>query len=256
MTAIDVIRHVIRPHQPVGDEEYDPSHDMLIVVHKNPNDPDDPTEWGHHIRLQGLSYRKEMWGLPDYASTIDMELRDLERYYARTPDEDYGVHPLATITGHYFEGPKERMKSFTPDYVFDRVQGKAGALPDTADGVARMCLDVVLSGVDDVKGCLASSQRKAFPCKGMTGLSSDTVKKRAETMSRMEEQTQRIDLVSSGPLDAVRQLLTDRESELEVARDTFVNHALVEASVPEIMRKRVVNAAVKRGLLEERMTWM
>ncbi|MEN6334365.1 MAG: hypothetical protein ABFE01_08890, partial [Phycisphaerales bacterium] len=65
MPAIDVIRHVIRPHEPAGDEEYDPSHDMLIVVHKNPNDPDDPTEFGQHIRLQGLSYRKEMWGLAD-----------------------------------------------------------------------------------------------------------------------------------------------------------------------------------------------
>jgi len=256
MTAIDVIRHVVRPHQPVDGEEYDPSHDMLIVVHKNPNDPDDPTEWGHHIRLQGLSYRKEMWGLPDYASTIDMELRDLERYYDRDEETDYGVHPLATITGHYFEGPRSRMKSFAPDYVFDRVQSAMGARPGTTDGTVRMCMDVVLSGIDDVKGCLASSEHQTFPCKGMTGLSGDTVKKRKQTMDRMEEQTQRIELVSSGPLDTVRQLLTDRESELETARDNFVNYTLIETSVPEIMRKRVVETAVKRGLLEEKMTWM
>lgn len=257
MTAIDVIRHVIRPHEPVGDEEYNPAHDMLIVVHKNPNDPDDPIEWGHHIRLEGLSYRKEMWGLADYASTVDMELRDLERYYARTPDEDYGVHPLATITNHYFEGPKGRMQSFAPAYVFDRVQARMGAAPGTTDGAVRMCMDVVMSGIDDVKGCLASSEHQTFPCKGMTGLSSDTVKKRGETMGRMEEQTQRIELVPSGPLDAVRQLLTDREGELERARDTFVNYALVEAGVPEIMRRRVVTAAIGRGLLEqESKTWM
>lgn len=256
MPAIDVIRHVIRPHEPAGDEEYDPSHDMLIVVHKNPNDPDDPTEFGHHIRLQGLSYRKEMWGLADYASTIDMELRDLERYYARTSDtEDYGVHPLATITQHYFEGPRTHMRSFGPDYVFDRIESRLTARPSTTDGVVQMCMDVVLSGVDDVKGCLASSDKQAFPCKGMTALSVDTVKNRGETMRRMREQTQRLDLVSSGPLDAVRQLLTDRESELETARDNFVNYTLLEASVPEIMRKRVVATAVKRGLLKE-STWM
>jgi hypothetical protein len=89
----------------------------------------------------------------------------------------------------------------------------------------------------------------------MTGLSTDTVGARTDTMTRMEEQTQRLELVSSGPLDEVRQLLTDRESELETARDGFVSHALMTSNVPEIMRKRVVAAAVRRGILEEN-TWM
>lgn len=255
MSEIDVIRHVVRPHQPVKGEEYDPGSDMLIVVHKNPNDPDDPTEFGHHIRLQGLAYRKEMWGLGDYASTIDMELKDLERHYVREVQESYGVHPLATITEHYFEGPRARMKAFAPNYVFDRIEARLTALPTSTDGAVQMCLDTVMSGLDDVKGCLATGEELTFPCRGMSNLSVDSVAKRGHTMTRMEEQTQRISLVSSGPLDDVRQLLTDRESELEAVRDGFVSYALVEASVPEIMRKRVVNAAVKRGILEEN-TWM
>lgn len=256
MAEIDVIRHVIRPHQPAKGEERDPSQDMLIVVHRNPNDPDDPTEFGHHVRMSVLAYRKEMWGTPDYASTIDMELRDLERYYAReAPDEDYGVHPLAGITEHYFEAPPVRMASFNPNYVFDRIESALTALPATTDGAVAMCLDTVLSGVDDVKGCLSSADRKTFPCKGMTNLSADTAVRRDETTTRMEGQTQRMTLVSSAPLDTVRQLLTDREPELDRARDGFVNYALLEGNVPEIMRKRVVTAAVRRGLMEEN-TWM
>jgi hypothetical protein len=256
MAEIDVTRHVIREHQPAKGEDYDPTQDMLIVVHKNPNNPDDPVEFGHHIRMSVIAYRKEMWGLPDYASTIDMELKDLERYYAReSDDEDYGVHPLAGITEHYFEVPPVRMKSFNPDYVFDRVESKATALPATTDGAVAMCLETVLSGVEDVKACLASADQKNFACRGMTGLSTDTVNQRRETNRRTEEQTRRITLVPSAPLDAVRQLLTDREPDLERAREGFVNHALMEGDVPEIMRKRVVAAAVRRGLLKEN-TWM
>lgn len=256
MAQIDVIRHEIRQHNPANGEEYDPAQDMLIVVHRNPNDPDDPVEWGHHIRLAGLAYRKEMWGTPDYASTIDMELKDLERYHARTdPDEDYGTHPLATITEHYFEGPRARMTSFNPAYVFSRVESALTAIPSSTDGVVQMCIDTVISGVVDVKGCLASGDQHTFPCKGMTGLSTDTVGARDRTSTRMEAQTQRLDLVSSAPLDAVRQMLTDREAELEHARETFVNYALLEGNVPEIMRKRVAKAAVQRGILEEN-TWM
>jgi hypothetical protein len=71
----------------------------------------------------------------------------------------------------------------------------------------------------------------------------------------MSKQTKRMSLVSSGPLDEVRQLLTDREAELEAVRDGYVNMALMQSHVPEIMRKRVVAAAVRRGLLEEN-TWM
>lgn len=255
MAELNVTRHVIRPHKPAGGEEYDPNQDMLIVVHKNPNDPDDPTEWGHHIRMSVLAYRKEIWGAPDYASAIDLELKDLERYYDRVPDMDYGVHPLAIVTEHYFETPRVRMSAFNPGYVLDRVQSALTALPGTTDGAVRMCLDTVLSGVDDVKGCLASDSQRTFPCKGMTGLSTDTVDARSDMASRMDEQTQRMELVSSAPLDAVRQMLTDRESELEVARDGFVSHALLEGNVPEIMRKRVVRTAVQRGILEE-STWM
>lgn len=256
MAEIDVIRHVIRPHQPARGEDYDPGQDMLVVVHKNPHDPDDPAEFGHHIRMGAIAYRKEMWGLGDYASTIDMELKDLERYYAReSEDEDYGVHPLAIITEHYFDAPPVRMKSFGPDYVLDRVESQLTALPGTTDGVVKMCLDTVLSGIEDVKGCLASDQQQTFPCRGMTGLSTDTVGARSDTTSRMEEQTQRLTLVSSGPLDEVRQLLTDREGELEVTRNGFVDNTLLMSNVPEIMRKRVAAAAVRRGILEEN-AWM
>jgi hypothetical protein len=255
MAEIDVIRHVIRPHEPARGEEYDSSQDMLIVVHKNPNDPNDPVEFGHHIRMAVLAYRKEMWGLPDYASTIDMELRDLERYYDRQPDEDYGVHPLAPITEHYYDAPPTQMRSFGPDYVLDKVEARMTARPRTADEAVKMCLDTVASGIVDVKDCLRSTKQKGFACKGMTGLSTGTVKVRTDCSVRMDKQTKRMSLVPSGPLDEVRQLLTDREAELEAVRDGYVNMALMQSHVPEIMRKRVVAAAVRRGLLEEN-TWM
>lgn len=255
MPEIDVVRHVVRSHQPRKEEDYDPGSDMLIVVHRNPNDPDDPTEFGHHIRLHGLAYRKEMWGLSDFASTVDMELKDLERYYARADEEDYGIHPLATITEHYFEAPPARMKSFAPDYIFERAQARVTTPPSSTEGKVKMVLDAVLDGIEDVKSCLAATEKKAFPCRGMTSLSVDSAAKRGDTMGRMEEQTQRMTLVSSGPLDAVRQILTDRESELDMVRNRFVEHTLLESNVPEIMRKRVVGAAVKRGILEEN-TWM
>lgn len=221
---------------------------MLVVFHKNPKNLDDPTEFGHHIRLHGLAYRKEMWGLPDYAETVDMELRDLERYYARTREEDYGVHPLAEITEHYFEAPASRMQSFAPDYIFDQM-GTLSA-PSTTDGAMRMTLDVVATGIRDAKECLASSAQRRFPCRGMTGLSTDSIQVRGRVMGRMKQQTQRMRLVSSRPLDQIRQLLTDRASELEPVREAFVNHALVEANVPEIMRQRTVSAAIKRGMLK------
>lgn len=248
MLDLHVIRHVIQPHKPLKTESADPGADLLIVVHKNPNDPDDPTEWGHHIPLQGIAYRKEMWGLPDYASTIDMELRDLERYYARDPTLDYDVHPLAEITEHYFEIPPERMQSFAPGYVMDQMQS---ALPASTDGAVRMCLDTVSKGLEDVRQCLGTQEKKLFPCKGMTALSSDSVDTRSSVMSQMEEQTQRVNLIPSAALDEVRQFLTDRESELDQVRSRFVDYALNESNVPEIMRKRVVKTAVRRGLLEE-----
>lgn len=252
MPEFHVLRYVIRPHTPYGSEEYDPGSDRLIVVHKNPNDPDDPTEFGHHLPLQALANRKEMWGLPDYASTIDMELRDLERYYHRQDEVDYGPHPVADMTTHYFEAPPERMKSFAPAYVMERIS--QGVMPGTTDGVMRMCIDVTLSGVDDVKTCLASPEKISFPCRGMTGLSSDSVTTRSAVMGRMEEQTQQIKLVPCKPLDALRQLVTDRESELEAVRDNFVNHVLMETQVPEIMRQRTVGLAARQGLLPERWT--
>lgn len=251
MPELHVLRHVLRQHEPRPGEDYDPGSDMLIVVHKNPNDPDDPTEFGHHIRLQGVAHRKEMWGLSDYATTLDMELRDLERYYHRQDGVDYGPHhPLASIAEHYHEAPASRMKSFAPDYVMQRVM--PAVAPGTADGVMRMCIDVALSGIEDVKGCLASSRKKSFPCKGMTGLSGDSVGVRSDVGRRMEEQTQQIELVASRPLDDIRQLLTDRESELEAVRQAGVDQALMMAQVPEIMRKRAVNHAVSNGLLSER----
>ncbi|MFE0472508.1 hypothetical protein ACFW2V_12930 [Streptomyces sp. NPDC058947] len=222
------------------------------MVHKNPHDPDDPTEFGHHMPLQALANRKEMWGLPDFASTLDMELKDLERYYYRQEQVDYGPHPVADMTTHYFEAPPERMKSFAPGYVMDRVS--QGIMPATTDGVMRMCIDVTLSGVVDVKKSLASPEKMKFPCKGMTGLSSDSVTTRSDVMRRMEEQTQQIELVPSKPLDAIRQLLTDRERELEEVRNRFVEHVLVETQVPEIMRQRTVNMAARQGLLPERWT--
>lgn len=256
MPELHVIRHIIRPHQPAPGEDYDPSLDMLIVVHRNPGDPDDEGEYGHHVKMNALSYRKEMWGTPDYASTIDQELKDLERWYDRDESSiDYGPHPLAEITGHYFEGPKGRMASFAPGYLMDRLTAGMTALPGTTDGVVRMCVDTVLTGIVDVKGSLASADQQTFPCKGMTGLSTDSISKRSGTMRRMGEQTQRLALVSSEPLDEVRQLLTDRENTLEMAREAFVDHTLLEGNVPEIMRKRVIRTAVRRGILEEGTSW-
>lgn len=254
MPKLHVLRHVLLTHKPHGNEERDPGSDVLVVVHKNPNDPDDPTEFGHHIQLQGIAYRKEMWGTKDYASTIDLELKDLERYYHRREDVEYGVHPIADITQHYFEAPPARMQSFAPEYVMQRVM--KSVMPATTDGVMRLCLETVASGIEDVKSCLASSEKKTFPCQGMTALSSDTVSKRSDVMDRMAEQTQQIELVPSKGLDEVRQFLTDRESELNDLREGFVNHALDSSHVPEIMRRRVVAHAVKEGLLGERaITW-
>lgn len=251
MPDFHVLRHVLRPHEPLGSEEYDPGSEMLVIVHRNPNDPDDPTEFGHHIPLQGLAYRKEMWGLPDYASTVDAELKDLERFYYRKSGVNYGPHPLADITQHYFEAPPAQMQNFTPQYVMDRAT--QGFMPTTADGVARMCIDTVMSGLDDVRASLSSVTPKVFPCKGMTGLSSSTVTKRSGVMRRMGEQTRQIRLVSSAPLDAVRQLVTDRQGQLETARRQFVDHVLNEVQVPEIMRRRVVDEAARRGLIPERL---
>lgn len=255
MPELHILRHEVIPHQPHGDEDYDPGSDVLVVVHKNPDNPDDPEEYGHHVQLHGLAHRKEMWGAPDYASTIDQELKDLERYYFRQDDVEYGVHPLAGMTHHYFEAPPVRMASFAPDYVMQRVTQTV--MPATTDGVMQVCIDTVLSGLDDVKNCLGSKEKKTFPCKGMTGLSTDSVAKRSQTMDLMAEQGQQIELVSSRGLDGVRQLLTDRATELEVVREGFVDHALLQAKVPEIMRRRAVSNAVKKGMLGERaLAWI
>lgn len=255
MPELHVIRHVVQPHRPVKGEDYDPGSDMLIVVHKNPEDPDDPTEYGHHIRLHGLAYRKEMWGLDEYSDVIDMEMRDLERFYARSDDVTYSdAHPLAAITEHYFNTPAARMKAFNPGYVMERMRG---AIPATTDGAMQYCASTVLSGLDDVRGSLAGPRKRTFPCKGMTGLSSDSVDTRLATMTQMEEQTQQLTLVSSEGIDGVRQMLTDRASELDTVKDGFVNHALMEAQVPEIMRRRVLTHAVRNGMLGERaITWI
>jgi hypothetical protein len=255
MPEINVIRHVIRPHEPARGEEYDPGGDMLIVVHKNPHDPDDPVEFGHHVRLQGLAYRKEMWGLSEYSDVIEMELRDLERYYDRGDDVEYGVHPLADITEHYFEAPAQQMKMFNPNYVMDRI-GQS-AMPASTDGAVRFCVDTVLSGLGDVSLSLGGAEKQAFPCKGMTGLSTRSVDTRSESMEGMAAQTRRLGVPSNDALDTVKQLLTDRAQELDVVREGFVGHALIQASVPEIMRQRVLTAAVKRGLLQEEVrAWM
>jgi hypothetical protein len=235
MAKIDIIRHEIRTAEVVGDEAYDPGRDMLIVFHRNPNDPDDPTEFGHHIQLHGLAIRKEMWGLAEYSDVIDTELRDLERYYDRSEAVEYGVHPLANMTDHYFTAPRKRMKSFSPAYVVNRM---GSAMPVTRQGADDFCVAVALSGIEDVKDCLASASRKSFPCHGMTGLSTDTVARRSVLSDKMGEQTQQLTLVPGAPIDAVRQLLTDRAAEIEDVRSRFVDHVLLEASVPELMRVR------------------
>lgn len=254
MPELNVLRHVVRPHLPSRGEEYDPGGDMLIVVHSNPDDPDDPTEFGHHIRLHGLAYRKEMWGLGDMASTLDQELADLERYYARRDDLDYGVHPLADMTHHYFETPPVQMASFAPEYVLQKVAG--AVLPVTTDAVMNLCLGTVTTGLDDVRSCLGSSAPQTFPCKGMTGLSTKSVDQRERMMDRMAEQTQQLDVIPCEPLDAIRQALTDRESELDAVRAQFVDRTLLDTNVPEIMRRRVILHAVRKGLMGERaITW-
>lgn len=247
MTELHVIRHVIRKHQPEPGEDYDPGSDMLIIVHKNPEDPDDPTEFGHHMRMQALPYQKEVLGLSEYSDVVDTELRDLERYYCRSEALEYGTHPLAGITRHYFEAPSQRMKGFNPHYVIDRT-GIQSAAPQSVEGFQRMCADVVLSGIGDVRKCLSSADKQAFPCRQMTGLSTDTRAKRTETLDRLGEQTQQITPVPSAALDDLCQYLTDRASELDKVQDGFVNGALMQAHVPEIMRQRVVRATVERGI--------
>ena len=64
----------------------------------------------------------------------------------RTHEVDYGPHPLADMTAHYFEAPPERMQSFAPRYAIERIS--QGVMPFTTDGVMRMCIDATLSGVD------------------------------------------------------------------------------------------------------------
>lgn len=214
MPEIEVVRHVIRPQKPHGSEEYDPAGDVLIVVHKNPEDPDDPTEFGHHIPLQGLAYRKEMWGSSEYADVIDQELKDLERFYFWDPKIHAGVHPLAAITEHYYEAPREQMKSFTPDYILDAQTTTVMAVTEEARG--RRHREVVLEGLVDVKECLSSRKKKSFPCKGMTGLSAISAAERSKVNNRMGAQTERITLHPCKALDDVRQYLTDRSSELDV----------------------------------------
>lgn len=241
MTEINVLHHRVLPHQPARGEEYDPAGDMLVVYHTNPDNPDDPAEFAHHIRLGGLAYRKEMWGLSEYAEVIDAELKDLERFYFRDPQVDYGPHPLADITEHYFAAPSEHMRSFNPEYVIERM---ATAVPFSTDGRFAFARDVVISGLQDVRQCLSSKEHRRFPCRGMTTLSEKTIEKRSDVGRRMAEQTRRATLKSTKGLDGVRQYLTDRASELEPVREAFVNHALNEANVPGIMMERA-RAAVE-----------
>ncbi len=255
MAEIKVLRHILRPHKPYKDEAYDPGGDMLIVVHGNPNDPDDPTEFGHHMRLQGLAYRKEMWGLAEYSDVIDMELRDLERFYDRGDDIEYGMHPLAEITEHYFQAPAEQMRTFNPDYVMESLARTAA--PVASENSGEFCIATVLSGLDDVRGCLGSMEKKTFPCKGMTGLSTRSLDARSKAINGMGEQTQRLTLVPGEAIDGLRQVLTDRAGDLDAVREAFVGHVLLEAGVPEIMRRRVLTTAAKRGLVSrEVLTWI
>lgn len=246
MPEIEVIRHVIRPHQHRKSEEYDPSQDMLIVVHKNPNDPDDPTEFGHHMRLEGLSYRKEMLGLAEYADVIDQEIRDLERFYFWDAQKHVGDHPLAGITEHYFDGPPDRMKSFAPDYILDRTDQLSALGRMTTDGAMQMAAEVVISGLEDVRACLASKEGMKHPCRGMEGLSSDSAEKRGTAVSRITEESSAVTLKSTKGLDDLKQLLTDRGPELEPSRKRFVDHALIESNVPALMMTRVKHAVERR----------
>lgn len=246
MPEIEVIRHVVRPHQHRKSEEYDPSQDMLIVVHRNPNDPDDPTEFGHHMRMEGLSYRKEMLGLAEYADVIDQEIRDLERFYFWDAQKHSGDHPLADITEHYYEGPPDRMKSFAPDYLLDQVDQLSAVGRMTTDSAMRMAADVVLTGLDDVRGCLAAKEGMEFACRGMTSLSADSAAKRRTAVTRITEQSSSVTLKSTKGLDDLKQLLTDRGPELEPSRERFVNHALIESNVPALMMTRVKQAVERR----------
>lgn len=245
MPEIEVIRYEVQKHRPFGDEEYDPSRDMLIVVHKNPEDPSDPTEFGHHMRLQGVSYRKEMWGSADYAEVIDQELKDLERFYFWDAQLHAGTHPLAAITEHYFTAPPARMQSFAPDYILDSAAPTA-LMPTSRDGQRRLAMDVVMTGLDDVRLCLGASSKKSFPCKGMTGLSTSSVTKRTDGNRRMSEETRKVKLKPGKAIDGLRQYLTDRSSELETSRKEFVDHVLVENAVPDLMLKRVEAAVARR----------
>lgn len=246
MPEIEVIRHVVRPHQHRKSEEYDPSQDMLIIVHKNPNDPDDPTEFGHHMRMEGLSYRKEMLGLAEYADVIDQEIRDLERFYFWDAQKHAGAHPLADITEHYFEGPPERMRSFAPDYLLDQADQLSAVGRMTTDAAMHMAADVVLSGIADVRNCLAAKEGMKFACRGMTGLSQDSAEKRGIAVERMAAESSGVTLKSTKGLDDVRQLLTDRGHELEPSRERFVGHALMESNVPALMMTRVKQAVERR----------
>lgn len=243
MPEIEVIRHVVRPHRPMGSEKRNPAGDMLIVVHRNPEDPNDPTEFGHHIRLEGLAYRKEMWGLGEYAQVIDQELKDLERFYFWNEQIHTGDHPLAEITEHYYTAPRRRMQNFAPGYLLDAAQkrrsGLAAVTPEARHNEAR---EVALDGLADIKRCLASTSGRAFPCKGMTGLSLDSATKRSKTLDEMGTQTERTGLKPGKGLDGVRQFLTDRTPDLEVARGSFVDHALMEASIPDQLLKKIESA--------------
>lgn len=247
MAEIDVLRHEVRVAGLVGDEVYDPGTDMLIIFHKNPNDPDDPAQFAHHIPLHGIAFRKEMLGLDEYSDVLDLELKDLERYYDRGTDVEYGVHPLADMADQYFTGPRKRMHSFDPSYILNR-SNSVMPVSLTEQGANDLSASVALSGIDDVKGCLASTSRKTFPCRGMTGLSTDTVARRSILTNKMGEQTQRITLVPGKGIDAVRQLLTDRASEIDKVRSGFVDHVLLTASVPELMRSKV------RDIVKSRIT--
>lgn len=244
MIELHVVGYRVHQVDPHPGEERDPAGDMLVVLCKNPLDPDDPSEYGFHIQFAGLANRKEMYGLTEYAEVIERELRDAERLYCPRLDVDYGPHPLAAITEHYFEGPPQRMRSFAPGYVVNRL---TSTLPFSTDGLHRLAVDTALSGLEDVKESLRAPERQTYPCQGMTNLCADSVDKRGETLRRIEEQTQEVKVVTSRALDEVCQFVTDQARRLDEIREGFVNRALMEGNVPEIMRRRSLDYLTRQA---------
>lgn len=259
-TEIQLLRITeFSPQVDVG-ETPDPNSNMLVVMHKNPLDPNDETEFGFHIPVLGIATRAESLGWDNYGDVVRTAIQ-LAVAELRGEDQVPSASISAAGTQSPYHSPFAR--STAEYFAGAAMAAESMKLPEAPVGAVRRMRTVgtvdpqLFVGLDAIASAL-----RAEPGSGALARSSQAVGVLSEVASRsatvrsdarivVEERTAGVILVNDDVHLALDDWIQTNVSQVNDARSRWMNHVMQASGARGILTTRIEQAAMKAFKAEE-----